>query len=150
MAESIFRVWCCHRTDPTRSRLSRAALHHPAALLLVAGRDRKAAIEHLLAAAGHQVGVVEAYEARAVDRWPEGVTQVFAQGRVEAALHYSRRSADLALRQAAETGILNRFLEARHACLSADAAASLQAAGIDAAIAAEPNEDSLLAIIAAA
>lgn len=120
----------------------------PARILLVVGRDRKPVIEARLAEAGHEVVVVELYQAMAADHWPAHVPELVRQGRIDAALHYSRRSATLAVRLAGVTGVLAGFRTLAHHCLSGDTAEPLREAGIpNVAVAAEPNEESLFATL---
>lgn len=134
------------RADAERlAAIVRAAFAGPARLLVVAGRDRKPAIENRLSAAGHSVSVAELYEAKAIERWDKAAEAGFEQGQVGAALHYSRRSAELALRCATAGSVADGFLLARHHCLSEDAAVPLRQAGAAViAVAGEPDEDSLL------
>lgn len=151
-ASAGFRDLRVGRADAERlARLVCAAVHPPGRVLLVAGRDRKAAIEQRLGEAGYDVVVIEAYEARAVESWPKEACDVLRAGRVAAALHYSRRSADLAAQCASASGVVEQVLATHHVCLSEDAALPLRRAGAArVVIAAEPNETSLLAALASA
>lgn len=126
-------------------------LPRPARLLYLAGRHRKPDLEAALDAAGCAVEVAETYAAEAVERWPDAVLDALRGGRVDAALHFSRRSADLALGLADAAGLGDALLGLRHACLSADAAAPLLERGAAAVAWTEhPDEDSLMAVLAAA
>lgn len=116
-----------------------------AALLHLAGRDRNPEPGRSLEAAGCRVAVWEVYAARAADRLPEIIADALDAGRLDAVLHYSRRSAatlaDLA-RAAGRGGALARLA---HACLSAEAARGLAGLGpVDAAVADQPTEAALL------
>lgn len=148
-AEVGFRDLRVGRADAERlARLVCAAVRPTGRVLLVAGLDRKPAIEQRLGEAGYDVVVIEAYEARAVEFWPKEACDVFRAGRVAAALHYSRRSADLVSQCAAASGVVDQVLAACHVCLSDDAAVPLRRAGAPrVVIAAEPNETSLLAAL---
>ena len=130
------------------STLVRLTLPRPARLLYLAGRDRKPNLEPSLSAAGIDLEVVETYAAAPLDHWPEAVGRALRDGAIDAALHYSRRSAELALTMSERSGIGDAFLLLHHACLSADVAEPLMAAKAFAvAVAARPDEDSLLALL---
>ena len=97
-------------------------------------------------AAGFTVIHWEAYEARAVESLPETAIAALRSGQIGAALHYSRRSADLVVRLAGEAGLASELRAFPHLCLSADAAAPL--ASIAATlVAGDPSEDALLALL---
>lgn len=117
-----------------------------ARLLHVAGRDRRPEPAGLLEAAGYSLTVWEAYAAEAARHLPEHAREALASGRLDAALHYSPRSAAL-LRGLVEaeylTGAFGMLL---HVCLSANVAASLGGEErIE--IATEPSEDALLRLL---
>ena len=123
-------------------------LPRPATLLYLAGRDRKPGIEAALVAAGCGVEVAEVYAAEPAEAWPAAAVGDLDGGAVAAALHYSRRSAGLALDLARRHGLIAPFLSLEHLCVSADAAEPLVAAGASAvAVAARPDEGSLLALL---
>ena len=123
-------------------------LPRPARLLYLAGRDRKPTLEASLSGAGIRLEVVETYAAVPVDHWPETVVKTLRDGGIDAALHYSRRSAELALTMSERLGVGDAFLLLHHACLSADVADPLLAAKAFAvAVAAKPDEESLLALL---
>ncbi len=126
--------------------LIRSALPRGARLLFVTGRDRKDTVERRLIAGGCQVEVAEVYEARAQTSWSAPVRDALVHGELGAALHFSRRSAELALHLAASAGVLKPLLAAAQHCLSQDASAPLVASGATRIVVAErPTEDSLLA-----
>lgn len=131
--------------------LLRLTLPRPARLLYLAGRDRKAALEPALGAAGYEVSTVEVYAAEAVVAWPAAALDALREHRIDAVLHYSRRSADLAVALAHRAGLEDAFLLLRHICLSGDCAEILmerRAASV--AIADRPDEEALLAALDAA
>lgn len=131
--------------------LVRLTLPRPARLLFLAGRDRKPVLEDVLTGAGYEVAAAEVYAADPVDAWPEAAVAALRSGGVEAALHYSRRSAELALSLASRGGVADAVLRLRHLCLSADAAEPLSDRGAPAVrIAERPDEDALLTLLAAA
>ena len=128
--------------------LLRLTLPRPARLLYLAGRDRKAALEPALGAAGYEVSTVEVYAAEAVTDWPASTRDALREHRIDAVLHYSRRSADLAVALAHRAGLEDAFLLLRHVCLSGDCAELLmerRAASV--AIADRPDEEALLAAL---
>jgi uroporphyrinogen-III synthase len=116
-------------------------------LLHIAGRHHKPEPGASLRDAGYAVRVWEAYEAQPVPRLPADVLSSLAAGRIDAALHYSRRSAALFVDLVGEAGLAPRLRAVAHLCLSADAAGAL--AGLEATVlvAAEPNETALLAAL---
>jgi len=117
-----------------------------ARLLYLAGRDRKPTLEGALAAAGLVVQAVEVYVAEAREAWrPSEVEGIAA---CDGALHYSRRTAELAIGLAARAGLAEHFRALLHVCLSADVAEPLAAAGAKRIVAAAgPDEGRLLAAL---
>jgi uroporphyrinogen-III synthase len=105
------------------------ALAPPARLLHVAGRDHKAEPATSLIAAGFSVERWIAYDAVAVEHIADAAHRALREARLDAALHYSRRSAALLLERVGEAGLIAPFLALSHVCLSADAASPLQSAG---------------------
>jgi uroporphyrinogen-III synthase len=125
-----------------------ARLPQGAGVLYAAGHDRKPVLEQALAAAGLALTVVEVYAARPAQDWGPDIRARLHGGMLDAVLHYSARSAALALAQADAAGATQAFLDLRHHCVSADAATPLVAAGATiAAIASHPDEDSLMATL---
>lgn len=124
----------------------------PARFLYLAGRDRKDELEIRLGAAGHDVRVVETYEARAAATLSEAVLAALAAEDVYATLHYSRRSAEIFVRLTLgreDPALLVKLHNSKHFALSADVAAPLRRElAIEPAIAAAPDEDSLLDLLA--
>jgi uroporphyrinogen-III synthase len=117
-----------------------------ARLLYLAGRDRKPTLEAALASAGLVVQTAELYVAEAREAW--SAREAAAVAGCDSALHYSRRSAALAVSLAARAGLAERFRALLHVCLSADVAEPLVAAGATRiVVAAVPNEAHLLAAL---
>jgi uroporphyrinogen-III synthase len=117
-----------------------AALKPGAYVLYLAGRDRKALIEAALPRA--HVEIVEAYAAEPREAWRPVEAQSLAS--CVAALHYSRRSAELAAALAKAAGEESCFLRLTHVCISRDVAEPLQAFGASrVAIAETPDEAGL-------
>ena len=126
-------------------RLART-LPAQARLLYLAGRDRKPTLEAALAAAGVSVQAIELYAAEAREAW--SAREAGAVAACDGALHYSRRSAALAVGLAARAGLAQRFRALLHVCLSADVAEPLGAAGATRiVVAAAPDEAHLLAAL---
>jgi uroporphyrinogen-III synthase len=117
------------------------ALTPGAGVLYLAGRDRKGTVAAALESR-FAVEIVEAYAAEARETWSTGEVRALAP--CVAALHYSRRSAGLALALAIGSGGKARFLSFKHVCLSRDVAEPLEAAGASQiAIAETPDEAGL-------
>lgn len=117
-----------------------------ARLLHVTGRDRKPEPDLSLAAAGFQVEAWTAYAAQAAKRLPDAAQAALKDSRLDAALHYSRRSAVILLDLVHDADLTHPFLALDHVCLSPDVAAPLREAGGRRIIAAEwPDEEALLA-----
>jgi uroporphyrinogen-III synthase len=117
-------------------------------LLVAVGRDRKGDTAALLAGAGHDPILWTAYVARAVTVLPGAAQEALAGGGLDGVLHYSRRSAAIALSLARAAGLEAAFLTRRHICLSADVAKALRQAGADRlVIAKKPDEASLMAAL---
>jgi uroporphyrinogen-III synthase len=128
----------------TLSRLLRMSLSRGARVLYLAGVNRGELLEQAMAMAGHAVTPWPLYEARARS-W--SATESAAVARCDAMLHYSPRSAALALANARAAGIAEAFAAMRHFCISASAAAAL-ASGAGAVIVAEsPDEAGLIAAL---
>jgi len=117
-----------------------------ASLLYLAGRDRKPMLEAALAATGLVVQTVELYAAEAREAWSAHETEAVAA--CDGALHYSRRTAALAVGLAARAGLAERFRALLHVCLSADVAEPLATAGAARiVVAAAPDEANVLAAL---
>ncbi len=112
-------------------------------LLYLAGRDRKPGLESDLARLGVQVETVEVYEARAVDLLPDVAHGALWDGRVDAVLHFSRRSAELFVELARKAGLGAAAARARHVAISADAAGPLRDFAPRIVVARQPTARSL-------
>ena len=118
-------------------------------VLYLAGRERKSDLERALVAAGHRVTPIEVYVAEARRAW--SCEEARALSGCDAALHYSTRSAELALRLAEGAGIAARFRELLHVCISEDAASPLRAnCATRVRSASAPDEDALFDALARA
>lgn len=117
------------------------ALPRGARLLYIAGRDRKSDLEAALAPL-FALAVAETYAAEAADALPAAACEALRAGGA-AVLHYSQRSAAIFLDLARRAGLAGEFTGLAHIAISSDAAEPLIAAGLEVAIAAQPNEDSM-------
>ena len=112
-------------------------------LLYLAGRDRKADLETKLARFGITPVVVETYEARAVARLPDIAHDALWDGRIEAVLHFSRRSGELFIDLTEKAGVAAAAARARHCAISSDAALPLHKFAPRVVVAKTPNARSL-------
>lgn len=120
-----------------------ARLPRASRLLYLTGRDRKGDLEAALGALGHRIVATEVYAAHARDAWSAAEAQAFAT--CGAAMHYSRRSAELTALLAGRAGFGAHFRAMLHACLSHDAAEPLRAVGARRiAVAGSPRESLLI------
>jgi uroporphyrinogen-III synthase len=110
------------------SLLERIAAERPARgrYLYLAGRDRKPALEDGLRAAGCEVTPWTVYEARAAHALPDEARAALEQRRVDAALHFSARSAAIFCQQVASAGLDAPARALVHVAISADAARALE------------------------
>jgi uroporphyrinogen-III synthase len=129
------------------ARLATATLSPPATLLHATAPDRKAEPAASLQAAGFRVLAWECYAAKLVDRLSDAAVGALRTRHLDAALHFSRRSAELLVGLAAREGLVPNLREIPHLCLSGDVAAPLAAIGATTLAAPEPNERSLLALL---
>jgi uroporphyrinogen-III synthase len=127
--------------------LIRRELPPASALLHIAARHRKAEPGATLAAAGFAVHVWEAYEARAAAALPAQLPSLLEAGRIDAALHYSRRSAALLVALCERAGLAPALRALAHVCLSEDVAAALDPLEVHPVVAARPDEEALLAAL---
>jgi uroporphyrinogen-III synthase len=113
--------------------------------LYLAGCERKGILERVLREKGWRVEIVETYEARAVTTWPENIRMALLRREIDAVLHYSQRSAALAL------ALIGRDSAShlRHFCLSAEIAAFCRCWAADDHIvtASQPDEESLMTLL---
>lgn len=129
------------------SRLIRATLPPSLTLLHVTARHHKDEPAASLRASGFTILQWEAYEAQAVAALPDSAVAALRSGQIGAALHYSRRSADLVIRLAGQAGLASSLLAFPHLCLSADVAAPLTSAGATTLVAGDPSEEALLRLL---
>lgn len=119
------------------------------ALLHAAGRDRRPEPAAALGAAGLQPAVWEVYAAQALDRLPASIDEALDRGRLDAALHYSPRSAAILCRLVAEAGRQDSFRGLAHLCISGEVATALANSPGEPVprVANSPDELALLALL---
>ncbi|HEY8565612.1 MAG TPA: uroporphyrinogen-III synthase [Beijerinckiaceae bacterium] len=150
-AAGAVRVMSAAGDGPALADLVAASLPAGARLLHVAGRDRHAEPAASLAARGYDLSVWEAYAASIVPVLPEAAADALCAGTLGGVLHYSARSAQSLLALAREAGLADALLALPQVCLSPAVAEPLARAGaVRTALAARPDEDSLLDALAAA
>ncbi len=117
----------------------------PHRLLYLAGRDRTPGLERSLLEAGYDLAIHVVYAAHAVEAPPTPLAHALRAGKVDAVLHYSRRSAAIFCALIARAGLMEQARRLRHVAISADAAAGLAPlAPPQLRIAATPDEAGLL------
>lgn len=120
-----------------------ARLSPGAHVLYLAGRDRKSELEAALTAAGATVSTMEVYAAEPRKSW--NAREIGRLRACEGALHYSRRSAELALRLAGAAGLDAVWREIAHVAISAEAAGPLRDFGARRIlVAAAPREPAMI------
>ena len=119
------------------------------ALLHAAGRDRRPEPAATLGAAGFRLAVWEVYAAEALDRLPAAIATALDGGRIDAALHYSRRSAEILCRLVRQAGRQEAFRRLDHLCISREVADEVVAISREVVprIANSPDELALLAML---
>lgn len=127
--------------------IARRGSNKAAPHLYLAGQDRAADLGGTLAAKG--IDVVTAVVYRAVTAgFPPTLIAAIGQGKIDAALHFSRRSAENFLVGAQAAGLAVEALGLMHLCLSVQVAEPLTAAGAPRVIVApHPDEASLLSCL---
>ena len=129
-----------------RSILSKTSA--PQRLLYLAGEDRKPMLESLLEQAGHKLTAVVIYRAVAGPGLPDDVQSALRDRKIEAVLHFSRRSAMLFAQFVEAAGLIQAVQQLHHVCFSQDVAAGL--AGIGTAkvvVAAAQEPDAMVAAL---
>jgi uroporphyrinogen-III synthase len=118
-----------------------------ARLLYLAGEDRAGDLAAELAGHGIKVETAVIYRAVTAAVLPPEAAQALGTDRLDAVLHYSRRSATTLLRLAAAAGAVNTLLGLAHYCLSDEVAIPLREAGAGRiTIAPHPGESSLFGL----
>ena len=116
-----------------------------ARLLYLAGEDRCGDAMADLAAFGVDLRAIAVYRAAVAAALSGDLSHALKAGRIDGAVHYSRRSAATLLRLAGEAGLLNAVLSLAHYCLSEEVAAPLRERGAERInVAASPREAALI------
>jgi uroporphyrinogen-III synthase len=120
----------------------------PARLLHIAGRDRKEEPARSLREMGYEVSLWTAYVAAAVEELPEPARRALDDGAIDAALHYSPRSAKLVLELVEQAGVSAAFARLRHVAISPDVAAVLRDGGCERVVhSPRPNEKAMFRVL---
>lgn len=118
---------------------------HAAVLLHLAGADLATDLAGELGAQGMTVVTQTVYRMVPVGRLPDEVCEAFAAQRIEAILHYSRRSARAFVDAARNSGVEVSALALPQCCLSEAIGAVLRDAGaVRISVSSTPNETALL------
>lgn len=127
--------------------LLRAELPRGTRLLHVCGVERAVDLGAALADDGIAVELFTLYRTVATPALSGEVVAAARAGRIDAALHFSPRTATTLALRAAEAGIAGELAGVTHLCFSPKVAAPLDAAGWRVRIAAAPNENALFALL---
>ncbi|WP_246659628.1 uroporphyrinogen-III synthase [Ancylobacter moscoviensis] len=127
--------------------LLRAELPRGARLLYVAGEDRAIDLGAALAGDGISTELFVIYRAVPAAGLAADTLAAAAAGRIDAAFHFSPRTAATLAARANEAGAAAHFRHIEHLCFSANVAAPLKAAGWPTRVAAEPTEEGLFALL---
>jgi uroporphyrinogen-III synthase len=127
--------------------LLRRAVPGRARLLHVAGEDRAVDLTAELADAGIAVELFTIYRAVPATGLSEATRAALAGGQIDAALHFSPRTAATLAGHALRAGLQPELALIRHLCFSSNVAAPLRAVGAPAVVAEAPTEDALLALL---
>ena len=128
-------------------RLATSHAGKAATYLYLAGEDRAADVEGELVKRGIKARTVIVYQT-VTQAYPPELVDALRNRQIDAALHFSRRSAENYMNGAKAAGLEQMAWVPKHFCLSAQVAEPLRAAGTgQIAVAPEPNEAALLAIL---
>jgi uroporphyrinogen-III synthase len=122
-------------------------LNRGARVLYLAGVDRAKNLAELVQPAGIEVETVVVYRAVPALRFSEKTAALLREGKIDAVLHYSARSAGIFLDLVQKEKLEAAVQEVRHLCLSDAVASALIGAGLRVETAARPDEDALLALL---
>jgi uroporphyrinogen-III synthase len=119
-------------------------------VLYLAGGHRKPDIEAAAREIGLELNILETYVAREISSLSEEAERALRAGALNGVLHYSRRSAELFIALAQRAELWSQATKLPHFALSRDVEEPLAAAGARTKVAAHPDEDHLLALLAEA
>jgi uroporphyrinogen-III synthase len=101
-----------------------------------------------LAVSGLNVETIVVYRAIAAADLPSNARAAMEQGKLYGALHYSQRTVRIVLNCVKTAGLVTRFLQMTHYCLSPRVAEPLVAAGAaDVRVAKHPDEAALIDLV---
>jgi uroporphyrinogen-III synthase len=130
--------------DLVLARVRAKELKQASPLLYLAGADLARDLAGQLGERGFSVVTHTTYRMAPVNTLPREVCDAFAAARIEAVLHYSRRSARAFLDAARGAGVEILALAIPHCCISAAVASVLRDAGAtQVTVAASPDENAL-------
>jgi uroporphyrinogen-III synthase len=118
-----------------------------ARLLYLAGAARAQDLALLVKDAGIEIEMRAVYRAVPATRLGENTVAFLRDEEIDAALHYSRRSAKNFVALLEKEKLLPKARTLRHLCISDMAAAPLRSADFRVKIAHEPDEDALFALL---
>lgn len=122
--------------------------HSGGAMLYLAGSDRARDLPGELAVSGLNVETIVVYRAIAAADLPSNARAAMEQGKLHGALHYSQRTVRIVLDCVKTAGLVTRFLQMTHYCLSPRVAEPLVAAGAaDIRVAKHPDEAALIDLV---
>ncbi|WP_369807160.1 uroporphyrinogen-III synthase [Ancylobacter radicis] len=127
--------------------LLRARLPRGARVLHVAGEERAVDLGAALAGDGIEVELFVIYRAVAAGGLAAHTRAALAAGQIDAAFHFSLRTATTLAARAQQAGLASAFAGVQHLCFSRNVAAPLQAAGWPTRIADTPTEEGLFALL---
>jgi len=128
------------RTKAARSKPAKK----PAGLLYLAAADRAVDLGGELEAFGFNVVTVTTYRMIATPELPAAVCDAFSANRIEAVLHYSRRSGRAFIDAVRAAGVEISALAVPHCCISDNVASVVRDAGASqVAVAQTPDENAL-------
>ena len=117
-------------------------------LLYLCGRDRKPGLENELRHAGYDLEVRVVYQAAAANALTDEAVAALHEQSIDAALHFSRRSAEIFARLVSAAGVVDGARAALNLCISRDAAGGLIALGpLRLAVAKTPDAAGILAAL---
>src|SRR6267378_4762466 len=130
--------------DSVLARVKAKELKKASTLLYLAGADLARDLASELGEHGFRVVTQTTYKMSPVTSLPRGVCDAFAANRIEAVLHYSRRSARAFLDAARAAGVEISALAIPQCCISATVASVMRDAGAtQVMVAATPDENAL-------
>lgn len=130
-----------------RTDLARGVLPRNAHILHVAGQERAVELADELAGDGIAVSLFVIYRAVAATVLDPAVIAAVRERQIDAAFHFSPRTAMALATSAQEGGVSVHFQNVVHLCFSRNVAAPLEAMGWPVRIASEPTEDGLFALL---